>query len=50
MAINFVARDGDKFTYPRLYYLCWHFIVDENIITPIVALTSTMILPRLLKI
>jgi len=34
---------------PRLYCLCWHFTTDGNITTPIVVLTSTMILLRLLK-
>jgi len=47
-ATNFVARDGNKLAYPFLLFALarWHFTTDENIATPIIALTSTMI-PRL---
>jgi len=49
MATNFVARDGDKLTYPHLFGLCWHLKTNGNVATPIIALTSAMIPRRLIQ-
>ena len=44
-----LRRVSAKIDTPRLYSVHWHSTLDGNIETPIVVLTSTMILLRLKK-